>query len=169
LLSLSPSSSTREEEAQAHTVRESSTHKKTPPGSVGVSPYKLPSLSLERTSQRSVGQVSWLAAAIYFLRLPKAMCLSGLSRFRSAHSCGAAMELHHLPWLRSKTVTNPTSSVFNSEAELTADCPALSRTFLQRARVLCISNGAWTERGLYSKRFAATSPTEGLRQRQSNA
>jgi hypothetical protein len=108
--------------------------KKPQPGTVGVSPYKLPSLSLERTSQRSVGQVSWLAAAIYSLRLPKAMRLSGLCRFRSAHSCGAAMDLHHLPWSQSDTVTNPTSSVFGSRGELTADRPALSRTFLQRSR-----------------------------------
>ena len=105
--------------------------KKPQPGTVGVSPYKLPSLSLERTSQRSVGQVSWLAAAIYSLHLPKAMRLSGLCRFRSAYSCGAAMDLHHLPWSRPETVTSPTSGVFDSRGELTADRPALSRTFLQ--------------------------------------
>jgi hypothetical protein len=66
-----PSSSTREEEASSHTARESSTQKKTPPGMVGVSPYKLPFLSLERTSQHAVGQVSWLAAHAYSLPLPK--------------------------------------------------------------------------------------------------
>ena len=65
------SSHTREEEAPSHTTRESSTQKKTPPGMVGVSPYKLPFLSLERTSQHSVGQVSWLAAHAYSLPLPK--------------------------------------------------------------------------------------------------
>src|SRR5262245_22512369 len=55
--------------------------KKPLPGMVGVSPYKLPSLSLERTSQRHVGQVSWLAATIYSLHLPKMKHLSGLCRF----------------------------------------------------------------------------------------
>src|SRR5438128_12178117 len=63
----------------------SSTHKKTRPYTVGVSPYKLPPLSLERTSQRHVGQVSWLAAFPYSLHLPKAQGLSGLRRFRSAY------------------------------------------------------------------------------------
>jgi hypothetical protein len=29
---------------------------------------------------------------------PRSKHLSGLCRFRSAHSCGAAMGLHHLPW-----------------------------------------------------------------------
>ena len=152
MLSLSPSSPTREEEAQFHTARESSAHKKPQPGTVGVSPYKLPSLSLERTSQRSVGQVSWLAAAIYSLRLPKAMRLSGLCRFRSAHSCGAAMDLHHLPWSQSDTVTNPTSSVFDSRGELTADRPALSRTFLQRSRVLCTLS-VLGQRDVYAERI----------------
>jgi hypothetical protein len=112
---------------------------------VRVSPYKLPSLSLERTSQRSVGQVSWLAAVIYSLRLPKAMCLSGLCRFRSAYSCGAAMDLHHLPWSQRRAVTDPTSGIFNSKCELTAARPALSRTFLQGLRGLCLSLAAVEE------------------------
>ena len=107
--------------------------KKPQPGTVGVSPYKLPSLSLERTSQRSVGQVSWLAAALYSLHLPKAKHLSGPCRFRSAHSCGAAMDLHHLPWSQPEAATNPTSGVFDSGGEHTAAPVALSRTFLQGA------------------------------------
>jgi len=81
---------------------------------VGVGTYTLPPLSLERTSQRYVGQVSWLAAFPYSLHLPKAKRLSGLCRFRSAYSCGAAMGLHHLPWSQSQTVTSPTSGICNS-------------------------------------------------------
>ena len=61
-------------------------------------------LSLERFIQQKIGQVSWLAALDYFLRLPKAQCLSGLRRFRSAYSCGTAMASHHLPWLQSYSV-----------------------------------------------------------------
>jgi len=96
---------------------------------VRVSPHKLPPLSLERTSQRSVGQVSWLAAFSYSLHLPKAWRLSGSCRFRSAYSCGAAMASHHLPWSQSQIVTNPTSSIFDSISELTTGLPALSKTF----------------------------------------
>src|SRR5215471_1349511 len=92
----------------------SSTHKKPQPATVGVGTHMLPPLSLERTSQRRVGQVSWLAAYPYFLHLPKVEHLSGLCRFRSAHSCGAAMGLHHLPWSQTQTVTSPTSGICNS-------------------------------------------------------
>jgi len=53
--------------------------------------------SLERLTQSKAEQVSWLAASPYSLRLPEVCSLSGLCRFRSAHSCGAAMDLHHLP------------------------------------------------------------------------
>ena len=111
----------------------SSTHKKARPGTVGVSPYKLPPLSLERTSQRSVKQVSWLAAFPYSLHLPEAWCLSGSCRFRSAYSCGAAMASHHLPCSHTARVSSPTSVLCNSLCELTAVLPVLSRTFLQRA------------------------------------
>jgi len=90
---------------QSHTKREAARIKKPQPGTVGVSPHKLPPLSLERTSQRHAGQVSWLAALPYSLHLPKAVGLSGLRRFRSAYSCGAAMDLHHLPWSRPQIVT----------------------------------------------------------------
>jgi hypothetical protein len=67
-------------------------HRKKPqPGTVRVSPDKLLHLSLERTSQRHVRHYPTL------LHLPKAECLSGLCRFRCAHSCRAAMVSHHLP------------------------------------------------------------------------
>jgi hypothetical protein len=85
----------------------SSTHKKPQPRTVGVGSHKLPPLSLERTSQRHAGQVSWLAALPYSLHLPKAGSLSGIRRFRSAYSCGAAMDLHHLPWSRLPIVSSP--------------------------------------------------------------
>src|SRR4029434_2335071 len=117
---LSSSSPTGREEGLSHTVREAARIKKPQPGTVGVSTYTLPPLSLERTSQRYVGQVSSLAASRYSLPLPKETSLSGLCRFRSAHSCGAAMGLHHLPWSQSQTVTSPTSGVFNAHGELTA-------------------------------------------------
>ena len=44
---------------------------------VGVGIDTLPPLSLERTSQRYVGQVSWLAAFPYSLHLPKVKHPSG--------------------------------------------------------------------------------------------
>jgi hypothetical protein len=75
-----------------------SRRKKPQPATVGVGTHTLPPLSLERTSQRWGEQVSWLAAYPYSLHLPKGPALSGLCRFRSAHSCGAAMDSHHLPW-----------------------------------------------------------------------
>ena len=78
-----------------------STHKKTPIRSIGVDTQELSPLSLERTSQRHAGQVSWLAALPYSLHLPKVGYLSGFCRFRSAYSCGAAMDSHHLPWSQS--------------------------------------------------------------------
>ena len=65
-------------------------------------------LPLERFLQSSSQLVSWLAASPYSLRLgatasaqgealPKVRGLSGLRRFRSAYSCGAALVLHQLP------------------------------------------------------------------------
>src|SRR5262249_31773073 len=105
--------------------------KKPQPRMVGVGPYELPPLSLERTSQRHVGQVSWLAAFPYSLHLPKVRSLSGLCRFRSAHSCGAAMDLHHLPWSQFETMTNPIHGICNFVSELTAVCSVLSRAFSQ--------------------------------------
>ena len=111
---LSSSSPTKREGRLLHTAREAAHIKKPQPGMVGVGTYTLPPLSLERTSQRHVGQVSWLAAYPYSLHLPKAKRLSGFCRFRSAHSCGAAMDLHHLPWSQSQSVTNPTSGIYNS-------------------------------------------------------
>src|SRR5215468_6899414 len=56
------------------------------------SPRKVSSVS------QKVRQVSWLAASSYSLRLPEAGRLSGLRRFRSAYSCGAALALHQLPY-----------------------------------------------------------------------
>jgi hypothetical protein len=50
-----------------------------------------------KAPQSKTKQVSWLAAHTYSLRLPKGASLSGLCRFRSAYSCGAALALHHLP------------------------------------------------------------------------
>src|SRR5262249_48699435 len=111
---LSSSSPTGREGGLFHTAREAARRKKPQPDTVGVGTHTLPPLSLARTSQRSVGQVSWLAACPYSLHLPKAKHLSGLCRFRSAHSCGAAMDLHHLPWSQSQSVTNPTSGIFDS-------------------------------------------------------
>jgi hypothetical protein len=128
---LSSSSPTGREEGLSHTIREAARIKKPQPGTVGVGTYTLPPLSLERTSQRYVGQVSWLAACPYSLHLPKGTSLSGLCRFRSAHSCGAAMDLHHLPWSQPEAATNPPSGVFDSGCEHTAAHGALSRTFLQ--------------------------------------
>jgi len=103
---------TRRKRAQSHTAREAARIKKPQPGTVGVGLHKLPPLSLERTSQRWVGQVSWLAASSYSLHLPKVRNLSGLCRFRSAHSCGAAMGLHHFPWSQAYTMNIPTSDIF---------------------------------------------------------
>src|SRR5262245_23970717 len=55
-------------------------------------------LSPRKAPQQKAKQVSWLAALVYSLRLPKASHLSGQCRFRSAYSCGAAMASHHLPY-----------------------------------------------------------------------
>src|SRR5439155_3359102 len=62
-------------------------------------------LPLERFLQSSSQSVSWLAASPYSLRLPKVRGLSGLRRFRSAYSCGAALVLHQLPWSQASPVT----------------------------------------------------------------
>ena len=117
-----------------HTVREAARRKKPQPGTVGVGTDTLPPLSLERTSQRYVGQVSWLAAFPYSLHLPKAKHPSGLCRFRSAYSCGAAMGLHHLPWSQAQTVTSPTSGICNSVWEHTVGPADLSRIFLSEKK-----------------------------------
>src|SRR5262245_25712918 len=93
---------------------EAASIKKPQPATVEVSTHTLPPLSLERTSQRYVEQVSWLAAYPYSLHLPKIEHLSGLCRFRSAHSCKTAISLHHLPWSQTRTVTSPTSGICNS-------------------------------------------------------
>src|SRR5262245_23506990 len=67
-----PSSSPTEREGRLfHMAREVARIKKPQPGTVGVGTHTLPPLSLERTSQRHVGQVSWLAAYPYSLHLPK--------------------------------------------------------------------------------------------------
>jgi hypothetical protein len=145
LLSLSPAPPHGGKQCSPTQQGKAARRKKPQPGTVRVSPYKPPSLSLERTSQRHVGQVSWLAAFPYSLHLPEMRHLSGFCRFRSAHSCGAAMDLHHLPWSQPQTVTNPTSGVFNSMCELTAAHAALSRTFLQRSRRLYLSREAELE------------------------
>jgi hypothetical protein len=132
---LPSSSPTWEEGVLFHTVREAARRKKPQPGTVGVGTDTLPPLSLERTSQRYVGQVSWLAAFPYSLHLPKVKHPSGLCRFRSAHSCGAAMGLHHLPWSQAQTVTSPTSGIFDSVWELTVGPSGLSRTFLSEKKI----------------------------------
>src|SRR5262245_29303437 len=64
-------------------------------------------LSPRKAPQSKTRQVSWLAAHAYSLRLPKVGYLSGLRRFRSAHSCGAAMALHHLPCSQRRAVRQP--------------------------------------------------------------
>jgi len=97
LLSLSPAPPHGGKQCSPTQQGKAARRKKPQPGTVRVSPYKPPSLSLERTSQRHVGQVSWLAAFPYSLHLPEMRHLSGFCRFRSAHSCGAAMASHHLP------------------------------------------------------------------------
>jgi hypothetical protein len=89
--------------------------------------------SPRKAPQQKAKQVSWLAALVYSLRLPKASHLSGQCRFRSAYSCGAAMASHHLPCSHTARVSSPTSVLCNSLCELTAVLPVLSRTFLQRA------------------------------------
>ena len=132
---LPSSSPTWEEGGLFHTVWEAARRKKPQPGTVGVGTDTLPPLSLERTSQRYVGQVSWLAAFPYSLHLPKATHLSGLCRFRSAYSCGAAMGLHHLPWSQSQTVTSPTSGICDSVWELTVGPSGLSRTFPSEKKI----------------------------------
>ena len=54
-------------------------------------------LSLERLFQ-TTNQAGFLTCGIGLLSAPsQGRNLSGPCRFRSAHSCGAAMELHHLP------------------------------------------------------------------------
>src|SRR5215470_10124520 len=72
--------------------------KKTPTsqgwGQVPTPPYWHP--SPRKAPQSKAKQVSWLAAYAYSLHLPKVWHLSGHRRFRSAHSCGAAMALDHL-------------------------------------------------------------------------
>ena len=140
---LSSSSPTWGEGGLFYTAREAARIKKPQPGTVGVGTHTLPPLSLERTSQRHVGQVSWLAAFPYSLHLPKVKHLSGLCRFRSAYSCGAAMGLHHLPWSQAQTVTSPTSNctsptsgIFNSVWELTAGPSGLSRIFLEESKII---------------------------------
>jgi len=138
---LSFSSPTWGEGGLFHTVREAARIKKPQPKTVGVGIDTLPPLSLERTSQRYIGQVSWLAACLYSLHLPKAKSLSGLRRFRSAHSCGAAMDLHHLPWSQSPTMTNPTSGICDCYHENTAALSALSRTFFAGMGALHIPCG----------------------------
>jgi hypothetical protein len=60
---------------------------------------------------------------------PRAHTLSGFGRFRSAHSCGAAMDFHHLPWSQSLTMTNPTSDMCNFRCELMTVLPGLSSPF----------------------------------------
>ena len=57
-----------------------------------------------KAPQSKTKQVSWLAAHAYSLRLPKVSDLSGHRRFRSAHSCGAAMVSHHLPCSQGRAV-----------------------------------------------------------------
>ena len=82
---LSFSSPTWGEGGLFHTVREAARIKKPQPKTVGVGIDTLPPLSLERTSQRYVGQVSWLAAFPYSLHLPKVKHPSGFLQisFRS--------------------------------------------------------------------------------------
>jgi hypothetical protein len=145
LPSLSLSSPARREEAQSYTARESSTHKKTPTRNGRGQPIQA-AVPFPRKDVSAPCRAGLLARGNpYSLHLPKAKDLSGLCRFRSAHSCGAAMDLHHLPWAQPEAVPNPTSGVFNSGCELTADYPALSRTFLQRSRELCLSREAGEE------------------------
>src|SRR5262245_61619683 len=76
-----------------------SRHKKTPTScGWGQAPWLLHwRPSPRKAPQQKAKQVSWLAAVVYSLRLPKVLYLSGQCRFRSAYSCGAAMALHHLP------------------------------------------------------------------------
>ena len=76
-----------------------SRHQKTPTsGGWGHAPWLLHwRPSPRKAPQQKAKQVSWLAALVYSLRLPKASHLSGQCRFRSAYSCGAAMASHHLP------------------------------------------------------------------------
>jgi hypothetical protein len=64
----------------------------------GHSPVLTPSPRKVSSVSQKVRPVSWLAASSYSLRLPEAGRLSGLRRFRSAYSCGAALALHQLPY-----------------------------------------------------------------------
>ena len=63
--------------------------------------------SPRKAPQEKSRQVSWLAAHPYSLRLPKGSPLSGLCRFRSAHSDGAALALHQLPCSQRPAVRHP--------------------------------------------------------------
>jgi hypothetical protein len=105
----------------------SAQHKKTPISSAwGQDVLLTPSPRKVSSVNKSAG--SWLAAVPYSLRLgatasaqgealgatvwaqgrkalPKVRGLSGLRRFRSAYSCGAALVSHQLPWSQAAPVT----------------------------------------------------------------
>ena len=111
----------------------SSTHKKTPTWN-GRGRHIHTAAPFPRKDVSAPCRAGLLARGIsYSLHLPKGIALSGLCRFRSAHSCGAAMGLHHLPWSQSQTVTSPTSGIFNSVGELTVVSSGLSRIFLEES------------------------------------
>jgi hypothetical protein len=63
--------------------------------------------SPRKAPQEQSRQVSWLAAPPYALRLPRGSPLSDLGRVRSAHSCGAALVLHQLPYSQHPAVRYP--------------------------------------------------------------
>jgi hypothetical protein len=100
-------------------TRESSTQKKTPTGTGWGSAHTCcrPFPSQGRLSARQ-GRSPGSRHPPTLCTFPRTRPLSGLCRFRSAHSCGAAMDFHHLPWSQSPTMTDPTSDICNSLREL---------------------------------------------------
>jgi hypothetical protein len=110
-----------------------SRHQKTPTsGGWGHAPWLLHwRPSPRKAPQQKAKQVSWLAALVYSLRLPKASHLSGQCRFRSAYSCGAAMASHHLPCSQRRPVRQlGFLRPINCVLDTTAISGALSREIL---------------------------------------
>ena len=151
LASLSLSSPTRREEIQFHAARGKQQAEKNPNqerlGSAHTSCRPFPSKGrLSAREGRSPGSRRLSTLCTF----PRPNTSVVFADFRSAHSCGAAMDLHHLPWSQPQTVTSPTSGICNSGCELTAVRTALSRTFLPRRRCLtpkrCERGAVWDSR-----------------------
>ena len=108
-------------------------------------------LSPRKAPQSKTKQVSWLTAHTYSPHLPKGASLSGLCRFRSAHSCGAAIASHHLPcsqrlsceatWLSSTSKLFLYPIVISSMlSRAIMRCPCAHATMVHSAMPLCITS-----------------------------